>query len=492
MAHLCRTLFFCWSILLVSPCFGQSLQEVTGFGSNPGNLRMYEYVPTPQPSNDAPLLVAMHGCTQDASAYFNDTEWYRLADRYGFYLVFPQQKSSNNSNDCFNWFLSSDQERGSGEPLSIRQMVGEMETNYSIDTDRTFLTGLSAGGAMSAVLMASYPDVFEGGAIMAGLPYKAATNSSQAFNAMQGNVDKSPSSWATLVNDAYPSFGAGYPRVAIFHGSSDGTVDPVNARELMEQWTEVKGVDRTIDRTDQELGGAAVVTREQYLDGSDSSVAVSRYSFQGMGHGIAVDPGSPLCQGKGGSSGSYAFDVNLFSSYWAARFFGILPYTAIRGPKIVDPNQQGLVFYTPSFQGSSWSWEVPAGASIVSGQGSDSIQVDWGGQAGYVKATRTDSTGCVGLPDSMAVGITSLEGKEGASGHVQLLGPNPSSRGFILKLGSGASRTVPLRLYDERGQRLSLPRAKLSPGEEFHFGGGLGSGIYHLKAGERTIRLIVP
>ncbi len=473
------------------PAVGQSLQQVTGFGSNPGDLEMYKYVPTPQPSGKAPLVVAMHGCNQDASTYFNETEWYRLADRYGFYLLFPQQKSTNNSNDCFNWFQSTDQERGSGEPLSIYQMVEEMETSHSVDSNRIFATGLSAGGAMSSVMMAAYPDLFEAGAIMAGLPYKSATNSSQAFNAMQGNVDKTPSEWATLVTDAYPSYSGDHPRLATFHGSSDGTVDPVNARELMEQWTEVQGVDRTIDRTDQELAGAADVTREQYLDGN-GAVAVSRYSIQGMGHGIAVDPGSPICQGKGGSSGGYTYDVDLFSSYWAARFFGIAPYAKVMGQEVVDQNQQGVVFYTPFVQGSSWSWEVPSGASIVSGQGSDSIEVDWGGQAGYVKVTRTDSNGCTGIADSLAVGITAIRTKKGAPEGVELVGANPSTMGFRIALRPQVQEAMPLSLYDERGRSIALPKEVLEPGEKLRFGEKLAPGLYHLKVGEGVLRLVVP
>lgn len=344
---------------------------------------------------------------------------------------------------------------------------------------------------MSSVMMACYPEVFEAGAIMAGLPYRSATNSSEAFNAMQGNVDKNPAQWATLVEDAYPSYSGDHPRAAIFHGSSDGTVDPMNARELLEQWTEVQGVDRTVDRSYQAFAGANSVTREDHFDGS-GGLAVSRYSIQGMGHGIVVDPGSPVCQGKGGVSGSYAFDFNLFSSYWAARFFDIVPYAEVRGPNVVGDGQQGILYHTPFVQGSTWSWEVPNSSTIVSGQGSDTIEVDWGSQAGYVKVTRTDSDGCTGISDSMPVGITALEKKGALPEGLDLIGPNPSDRGFEILLRSKVRGSVRLSLYDERGRALPFPEGRLSPGESLRFGQSLSPGIYYLKAGKGEIRLMVP
>jgi poly(hydroxyalkanoate) depolymerase family esterase len=137
------------------------LTEVTGFGSNPGALRMFEYVPTdPEPA----LVVVLHGCTQTAASYDFGAGWPTLADRHGFVLLLPEQQPANNAKNCFNWFLAGDIERGRGEAMSIRQMGEKMIVDHGIDRRRVFVTGLSAGGAMTSVMLATYPDVFAAGA----------------------------------------------------------------------------------------------------------------------------------------------------------------------------------------------------------------------------------------------------------------------------------------------------------------------------------------
>jgi poly(hydroxyalkanoate) depolymerase family esterase len=138
-----------------------SLTQISNFGSNPGALKMYDYVPASAQPN-APLVIALHGCTQQASDYYNDSGWPKYAELWGFDLVFPQQTSANNSLECFDWFTGSDDTRGNGEAASIVQMVQYMQAHYSIDAYRIYITGLSAGGGMTADLLADYPDVFRG------------------------------------------------------------------------------------------------------------------------------------------------------------------------------------------------------------------------------------------------------------------------------------------------------------------------------------------
>jgi poly(hydroxyalkanoate) depolymerase family esterase len=151
------------------------LQPVSDFGSNPGNLRMFTYSPS-QYAPSPVLVVVLHGCTQTAAGYDYGAGWSTLADRYGFALLLPEQQPSNNSNGCFNWFLPGDTRRGGGEALSIRQMIETIVIDKKIDRRRVFITGLSAGGAMTSVMLACYPEVFAAGAIIAGLPYGAAGN----------------------------------------------------------------------------------------------------------------------------------------------------------------------------------------------------------------------------------------------------------------------------------------------------------------------------
>ena len=113
----------------------QHLRGQDDFGSNPGNLRMLSYVPQDLPQG-SPLLVALHGCTQTAAGYDHGSGWSNIADRQRFAVLFPEQQSSNNPNNCFNWFLASDTRRDQGEALSIRQMIERMIQDYDIDRSR--------------------------------------------------------------------------------------------------------------------------------------------------------------------------------------------------------------------------------------------------------------------------------------------------------------------------------------------------------------------
>ena len=179
---------------------------MTSFGSNPGNLRMFRYVPDGLPA-DAPLVVALHGCVQSARAYADGAGWPKYAERDGFALVFPEQRSANNQNACFNWFESGDIRRGSGEALSIKQMVDKTKADLKTDPKRVYVTGLSAGGYMTAAMLATYPDVFAGGGVIAGGPYKCATSLTQAFSCLNPGVDKTPKAWGDLVRAASPYTG---------------------------------------------------------------------------------------------------------------------------------------------------------------------------------------------------------------------------------------------------------------------------------------------
>ncbi|HEY6831253.1 MAG TPA: PHB depolymerase family esterase, partial [Pseudolabrys sp.] len=177
------------------------LKEMHSAGPNPGNLRMFAYVPDDLADNPA-LVVVLHGCTQTASGYDYGAGWSTLADRYGFALLVPEQQRSNNPNGCFNWFLPEDTQRGRGEAASTRDMVETMVREKGIDPRRVFITGLSAGGAMTSVMLACYPEVFAGGAIVAGLPYGAASNVQQAFESMLQCPSRPAREWGGLVRGA--------------------------------------------------------------------------------------------------------------------------------------------------------------------------------------------------------------------------------------------------------------------------------------------------
>ncbi len=220
------------------------LTEVGSFGTNPGNLRMLTYVP-PQLPDRAPLVVVLHGCLQTARDYDKGSGWSMLAKRYGFALVYAEQSRANNPNRCFNWFQPHDARRGSGEALSVRQMVTRMRRSHSIDPGRIFITGLSAGGAMTSVMLATYPEVFTGGGIIAGLPYGAAAGMRQVMSAMKSPRAHTAQQWGDLVRAASSHTGP-RPTVSIWHGTEDRTVAVSNAAALLSQWANVHGVSEEV------------------------------------------------------------------------------------------------------------------------------------------------------------------------------------------------------------------------------------------------------
>ncbi|MGW9388919.1 extracellular catalytic domain type 1 short-chain-length polyhydroxyalkanoate depolymerase [Streptomyces globisporus] len=316
-----------------------ALERVTSFGANPGGLNMYVYRPATLPAN-APVVVALHGCTQSAQVYSDNAGLNTFADRHGFLVVYAETTTANNASKCFNWFQPGDTRRGQGEAASIRQMVAHAATAYGADTGRVHVTGLSAGGAMTSVMLAAYPDVFAAGAVVAGIPYGCGVDVVSAFGCMSPGVDRTPAAWAQAVRDAHPGFEGPWPRVAIWHGDNDATVAPRNADELRDQWTAVHGLGQTPGRTS--TIGPNSTRRSEYLsaDGGASVVEVNR--VPGIGHGTPVDPGSGAEQC--GATGTQHFIDSICSSCWITRFFGLDGTTTPEPP--VDPPTEPAACWT--------------------------------------------------------------------------------------------------------------------------------------------------
>jgi len=292
------------------------LTETTGFGSNPGELRMFSYFPADQRARQQlPLVVILHGCTQTASDYDLGTGWSMLAERYGFAVLAPEQRRANNANRCFNWFDPKDISRGSGEALSIRQMIARMTHAHSIDSTRIFITGLSAGGAMASVMLATYPEVFAGGAIVAGLPYGIATNLQQALSGMHQSSTRPARELGDLVRNVSSHKGP-WPKISVWHGSADSTVNPSNADEIVKQWLDLHQLPLT------PMAETAVerYPRAMWWNAAGETV-VECWSITGMAHGTPL--GAVDGEGRYGAEGAFMIDAGISSSWHIAGFFGL-------------------------------------------------------------------------------------------------------------------------------------------------------------------------
>ncbi|MDR6636164.1 poly(hydroxyalkanoate) depolymerase family esterase [Phyllobacterium sp. 1468] len=283
------------------------------FGSNPGDLLAWMYIPkTVQPGSA--LVVVLHGCTQTAADYCDGSGWSELADQYGFALLFAEQQRKNNPNLCFNWFATEDTTRGQGEVCSISQMIEVLRDRLSIDPAKICVTGLSAGGAMAAAMLATYPEMFKGGAIIAGLPYGSASSIPEAFDRMRGHGLQDSRVLADRVRRASDHQGA-WPTISVWHGTADRTVDPVNMEAILGQWRSLHEIDKA------PMKGTVDGHPVRKWSDTEGTTLVEAYTINGMGHG------TPLQQEGVHSYGSpraFMLDVGISSTWHIAKSWGLL------------------------------------------------------------------------------------------------------------------------------------------------------------------------
>ena len=290
------------------------LADLEGFGSNPGTLAAKIYVPAGA-AEESPLVVVLHGCTQSAESYDRGSGWSRLADEYGFILLFPEQRRQNNASLCFNWFEPGDIRRGSGEALSISQMIDAVSQKHQVDRKRIFITGLSAGGAMANVMLASYPDVFAGGAVIGGLAYGIAYNIPEALERMRGSDLPPVAVLAEKLAGASRHNGP-WPSVSIWHGTRGHTVAETNAHALAEQWASIHETVSALSKSSS-ANGVHRITQWQTDDGF---VSLALHTIKDMGHGTPIDGKSGI-----GIAAPFILDVGVSSTAEIARSWGLTP-----------------------------------------------------------------------------------------------------------------------------------------------------------------------
>ncbi|WP_105439750.1 PHB depolymerase family esterase [Neorhizobium sp. T25_13] len=288
------------------------LEALESFGSNPGALAAKVYVPSLLPKHPA-LVVVLHGCTQTASGYDHGTGWSKLAERHGFAVLLPEQVRANNGNLCFNWFLPGDTRRGQGEAHSIRQMIDAVISRHGIDTSRIYVSGLSAGGAMANVMLAAHPEVFAGGAIIAGLPYGVTETVPEAFDRMRGHGLPAPSTLQSRLRAASTHQGP-WPTISVWQGTQDKTVAEANAQAIIDQWRAVHDVGAPPDLSETVDGQSRTVWKD-----ARGRRAIEYYSIAGMGHGTPIDPAL-----GDENAAPYLLDVGISSTLHSAKSWGLL------------------------------------------------------------------------------------------------------------------------------------------------------------------------
>ena len=228
-------------------------QFITRSYSNGAGTREYKiYVPAAFGGQPLPLVIMLHGCKQDPDDFAAGTRMNTLAEEQGLIIAYPQQSGRANSSKCWNWFQAKHQQRDRGEPSLIAGITGEVAAAYGTDRRRVYIAGLSAGGAMAAVMANAYPDVYAAVGIHSGLAHDAALDLPSAFAAMRGDGSQK----RTRKHGGYSS--QRRVPVIVFHGDNDTTVHPRNGDELIARASGVAadpkapgGTDPTLDRSEE-------------------------------------------------------------------------------------------------------------------------------------------------------------------------------------------------------------------------------------------------
>ncbi|WP_407924575.1 extracellular catalytic domain type 1 short-chain-length polyhydroxyalkanoate depolymerase [Catellatospora vulcania] len=264
------------------PASAATLTQVTNFGNNPTNLNMYVYAPDTTATRPA-LLVLVHYCGGSAPAVFggNGRDFATAADRYGYVIVLPE---ATRSGRCFDVSTAQALRRdGGGDSTGIMSMVGWARTRYNVDPARIVVSGFSSGAMMANVLAAEYPDVFAAASAFSGVPAGCfATGDGSLWNSQcsGGNISKTPQQWADVAHAMYPGYTGRYPRMQLWHGTTDTTLAYPNFTEEIKQWTHLNGLNQTPAYTDHPQ---ASWTRTRY-GGTGTQATVEAVSISGTGH----------------------------------------------------------------------------------------------------------------------------------------------------------------------------------------------------------------
>ncbi len=280
----------------------------TGTARAAGGSRNFKlWVPaTLETERACPLVMLLHGCTHDAENMAEISGMNEVAEANQFLVVYPEQSRMANLMKCWRWFHPKHQARDAGEPSILAAVVEQVRSIHNIDPDRIYVAGVSAGGAMAAILAATYPDIFAAVAIFAGTEFKAATSVSEGLAAMKhGGAD--PVRQGQL---AFETMRSGLARknrrrmpVIAFHGTADTRVNPVNAEQAIAQWSKTNAClaaeqgdsgfalkERVIDgQAPDNVPGGYSYQRHTYME-ADGRLLMEKWLIRGLGHAWSGSP----------------------------------------------------------------------------------------------------------------------------------------------------------------------------------------------------------
>ena len=327
--------------VMPSPKEGETDQAVVPTGgrfiersyTNQTGTRTYKlYIPSGYIGQEVPLVVMLHGCTQSPNDIAAGTQMNRLAEENIFLVAYPAQAQGANMNKCWNWFKASDQQRGRGEPSLVAGITRQLIDEYNVADGRAYVVGMSAGGAMAAIMAETYPDLYAAVGIHSGLAPGAAHDMPSAFAAMhQGGpaIPRQDVPTATATGES-----ARIVPAIVFHGDRDKTVHPRNADRLLEHYCSAKTIGsrdeasrstpRGTVRQGQVPGGYAY-TRATYRDAEGRAIA-ERWTVHGLGHSWS----------GGSSSGTYTDPKGPDASAEMVRFFNEHPQRERYGRHPID------------------------------------------------------------------------------------------------------------------------------------------------------------
>jgi poly(hydroxyalkanoate) depolymerase family esterase len=276
------------------------------------------YIPSGYVGQEVPLIVMLHGCTQGPDDFALGTHMNALAEEHTFLVAYPAQASNANMSKCWNWFKPADQQRGCGEPSIIAGITREVVGEYRVAAGRVYVAGMSAGGAMAAIVGATYPDLYAAIGVHSGLAPGAAHDLPSAFAAMRGGgpgTARRHISTVAAAEESIPSV-----PVIVFHGDRDTTVHPRNADQLLAHYRDETNTARGRDAAGRlappvtvqqgQVPGGHAYTRATYHD-ADGRAVMEQWTVHGLGHAWS----------GGSSPGSYTDPKGPDASAEMVRFF---------------------------------------------------------------------------------------------------------------------------------------------------------------------------